>query len=119
MKIIAIDAEKTNDKQVAYVTDPLLTEEVYVKYSQMVGQGNLFKFKDGSLISQHHLDAGFLKATADHFTQVERKIQSEHDKAEKAREEFLQELSKQSGLPIRKKPLVADPAGSSGDANQK
>jgi|ERR1700736_5262043 len=116
MKIIGIDPDETNDKQVAYVTDPPLTEEVFAKYATMFGPNNLFKRKGELLVTaRHDLDRDYLNETAGHLTQMEQQIQSARDRAEKARQDLLQRVSKQSGLPIRNKPPVTD----SDDANQK
>lgn len=121
MQITQIDDLETNDKQVAYVTDPPLTQAVFAGYSEMVGPGNMFKFhKSGLLITtRHDLDAAYLKATAEHLTQIERQIQSGRDQRVKARKELLDRVSKQSGLPIRKQSPVADSAGGSSDADKK
>jgi hypothetical protein len=120
MQITEIDEAETNETQAAYVTEPPLTEEVFAKYSQMVGSGNVFKHKNGLLIAgRHDLDPEYLNATAEHLTQMENAIQKAHDRAENARQQLLERVSKQSGLPIRKKPPVANPGGSAGDAEQK
>jgi hypothetical protein len=120
MKIIAIDPDQTNDKQVAYVTDPPLTEEVFAKYSQMFGPNNLFKRKGELLITtRHDLDGNYLNETAGHLTQMEQQIQSFRDRGEKAHQEVLQRASKQSGLPIRKSAPVPGSSENAGDAPKK
>src|SRR5437762_2949373 len=105
MKITDIDEAETNEQQVAYVTDPPLDEKVFKGYSQICGSGNLFIHKAGLLIAKRlDLPREYLNETADLLTQVEREIQKAHDRTEKARQDLLDRLSKQVGLPIRKKP---------------
>jgi hypothetical protein len=109
MQITEIDEAETNTMQVAYVTKPPLTEEVFAKYALAFGPNNFFTRKGELLITMRHdLDPQYLKETAEHLTQMEQQIQSANDRAEKTRQDLLQRISKQSGLPIRKKPPVAD-----------
>lgn len=126
MKIIEFDADpaKTNKKQVAYVTDPPLTDEVFRQFSQRVhNDPNInieFFLEDGLLIVRRvDLDGRDLDETEKLLTEAERQVQRAHDNAKKEREEFLQQLSNMTGRAIRTKPPVADAGGSAGDADKK
>jgi hypothetical protein len=124
MKIIEIDPDKTNEKQVAYITDPPLSEGLFAQFTRRVrNDPNIdteFSLEDGLLVTRRlDLDGRDLDRAEELLTETERQIQRTNDSAKTAREEFLQRISNQTGRPIRKKPPVAQAAISTGDADEK
>jgi hypothetical protein len=126
MKIIEFDADpaKTNTKQVAYVTDPPLTEEVFRQFSQRLRNDpgiNIEFFLEGGLlvVRRVDLDGRDLDEVEKLLTEAERQVQRAHDSAKKEHEEFLQQLSNMTGRGVRTKPPVAEAGGSAGNSDKK
>jgi hypothetical protein len=112
MKIIEIDPDKTNEKQVTYITDPPLDEEVFRQFERRVRSDPNIDIKfslDGELLVVHRLDLDGrdLDIIQEALMDAERQIQRAHDIEKKAREELLQRISNQTGRPLRTKPPVA------------
>ena len=111
MKIIEIEPDKTNEKQVAYITDPPLTENFFRQFSLRVHNDpniEIEYFLEGGLlvIRRLDLDGRDLDRTEELLTETEHQIQRTKESAKTAREELLQRISNQTGRPIRKKPPV-------------
>jgi hypothetical protein len=104
MKIVAIDPRNTNDKQTAFFTEPPLTEEVFKVYSQVVGKQNIFRCKEGLLVTEQGfgIDKQFLDQTAEYLTDAEIQIEHAKTRKEKEHEARLKAISEGTGRPIGK-----------------
>lgn len=108
MKIIGIDPDESNNKQVAYVTDPPLTEEVFDSYARTFGPTNLFTFKNGLLITENlQMNANFLDETEQFLAQAKQQIEKEKARTELTHDDLLKRFSEQSGRPVIKKPPIS------------
>lgn len=119
MKIIGIDPDESNNKQVAYVTDPPLTQEVFDSYARTFGPTNLFRFKDGLLITQTlGMNADFLNETEQFLAQAKQQIERAKASTEQTHEDLLKSFSEQSGRPIIRKPPVPKADGNPSDTDK-
>jgi hypothetical protein len=103
------DPEKTNGKQVAYLTEPTLNEEVFRLFSQRIrndpGIDIKFSLDDGLLIVRTvDLSAHDLDRIEELLTEAEKQVQRMHQNTKTEHEQLLQRISQQTGRSLRKKP---------------
>ena len=113
MKIVSINTSPsaTNEKQISFNTDPLLTREVFDMYSLIVGRGNMFTLQNGLLTASVNIDPRYLTQVADSLTEAERQVESAKARAIQARVDFLKKLSEKTGIPVGPtEPPVSSPA---------
>ena len=102
MKIVSINTSPsaTNEKQISFNTDPILTREVFDMYSLIVGRGNMFTMQNGLLTTHVNIDPRYLTQAADSLTEAERQVENAKAKAVQARMDFLKKLSEKTGIPV-------------------
>jgi hypothetical protein len=100
MKIVSIVREQTKSGSVAFKTDPPLTNEIFSLFKDHVTDTS-FASNDGLLlidrmvIQEDHIDQ-YNKV----LTESEHTIRRQKAETAKEREDFLQALSKSSGVPL-------------------
>jgi hypothetical protein len=103
MKIVSINTSPTatNERQISFNTDPLLTREVFDMYSLIVGRGNMFTLQNDLLTTSIvNIDPRYLSQAADSLTEAQRQIENAKAKAIQARTDFLKKLSEKTGIPV-------------------
>jgi tRNA uridine 5-carbamoylmethylation protein Kti12 len=111
MEILGIDPDNTDERQIAFVTQPPLTEEVFKLYGQMYGPGNYFRRKEGLLVTERSdMSKEYLDETAKVLTQIEQQIENRRLRAQQDRDARLQRVSEQTGMPILPSAVVPNSA---------
>jgi hypothetical protein len=101
MKIVGIDKARSKPGEIVFITDPRLTTEVFDKF-QEVWNASDFRIASGSLVwtGPSHIESEFRRQTETYLTEAENAIEADKNRAQNNRDDFLQNLSDRTGLPL-------------------
>jgi hypothetical protein len=104
MKIIGIFAEKSAKGRLALITRPPMTEDVLNALTQVAGvQVDRFELSIDSeaLMVKPPLMPHNVQALEGFLSEAEKLVAANHQAEEQSRQDYLEAVSKQSGLPLK------------------
>ena len=101
MKILGIDKARSKSGEIVLIIDPQLTPEVFEKFRELWNADD-FSISSGSLVwtGPTHIDSEFCRQAETYLTEAEHAMKAEGNPAGISRDEFLQKVSVQTGLPL-------------------
>jgi hypothetical protein len=101
MKILGIVKARSKSGEIVLIIDPQLTPEVFEKFRELWNADD-FSISSGSLVwtGPAHIDSEFCRQAETYLTEAEHAIKAEKNPAGISRDEFLQKVSVQTGLPL-------------------
>jgi len=101
MKILGIDKARSKSGEIVLIIDPQLTPEVFEKFRELWNADD-FSISSGSLVwtGPAHIDSEFCRQAETYLTEAEHAMKAEKNPAGISRDELLQKVSVQTGLPL-------------------
>jgi hypothetical protein len=103
MQIVGIDKSRSTKGEVFFRTDPPLSEKVFHAF-QEVWEASKFDFDEaGSMLiwrRPEYVDSEFIRQATIYLTEAENRLQARRNASLKRDDEFLQRLSKDTGVPL-------------------
>jgi len=103
MQIVGIDKSRSKNGEVFLRTDPPLSEKVFLAF-QEVCEVSGFDFDEEAPMlvwrGPQYIDAEFIRQAAIYLTEAENRLEARRKASLKRDDQFLEQLSAQTGLPL-------------------
>ncbi len=103
MKIVGIDRSRSTKGEVFFRTDPPLSEKVFDAF-QEVWQRSGFDFDEANSMliwrGPQYVDSEFIRQTTIYLSEAENRLRTLRNASLKRDDEFLERLSRETGLPL-------------------